>query len=64
MEQKNLRKFCKMCKALNDDIFTYKDLAEMLDMSVNSFYNWLNGTYNLGYGKSKALENFLNDIAE
>ena len=53
-----------MCKALNDDIFTYKDLAEMLDMSVNSFYNWLNGTYNLGYGKSKALENFLNDIAE
>lgn len=64
MEQKILRKFCKMCKALNDDIFTYKDLAEMLDMSVNSFYNWLNGTYNLGSGKSKTLENFLNDIAE
>lgn len=64
MEQKNLRKFCKICKALNDDLFTYKDLAEMLDMSVNSFYNWLNGYCNLGYTKRKELEIFLNNLVE
>lgn len=64
MDQKNLRKFCKINKTLNDDWLTYKDIAEMLDMSVNSFYNWLNGSYNLSYNKAKELEIFLHNLAE
>lgn len=65
MEQKNLRKFCKICKALNGNLFTYKDLAIMLEMSPNSFYNWLNNEKEkLGHSKAKQLENFLNDLAD
>jgi len=64
MDQKNLRKFCKIIKSLNDDFFTYKDIAEMLDISVNSFYNWLNGAYDLSYNKAKELEIFLHNLAE
>ena len=62
MIQENLRKNCKLAKALNDDIFTYKDFAEAIDIDHNSFYNWLNGAYNLSDTKAKSLNDFINNI--
>lgn len=31
-------------------------------MNINSFYNWLNGAYDLGNNKVKLLNEFINDI--
>ena len=33
----------------------YYEVAEQLDMSWNSFYNWMNGAYTLGYTKKQKL---------
>ena len=37
---------------------TYKEIAEYLEISRNSFYNWLNGYYEFSLEK----ENKLNEI--
>lgn len=60
--QENLRKQVKVVKALYGEDFTYKDIAEMLEININSFYNWLNNYYNLGREKEKVLQAFVNDI--
>lgn len=62
MSQNFLRKNCKVAKALNDDIFTYKDFADAIEIDHNSFYNWLNGAYDLSYNKAKQLNDFINDL--
>lgn len=62
--QEELRKACKIFKALCDDIFTYKDLAEVINININSFYNWLNGYYQLSYGKAKELKNFIYNVLD
>ena len=55
MEQHNLRRIVRLAKANNEDI-NYKDFAESIDISVNSLYNWLNGSFKLSYKKAKQLE--------
>lgn len=60
--QENLRKQVKVVKALYSEDFTYKDIAEMLEININSFYNWLNNYYDLGREKEKVLQAFVNDI--
>lgn len=60
--QDNLRQKVKLVKAMHNDIYKYKDIAEMLDISINSFYNWLNGAYDFGEQKARQLEIWLNDI--
>lgn len=60
--QEILRKQVKVVKALYGEDFTYKDIAEMLDININSFYNWLNNYYDLGREKEKQLQQFVNDI--
>lgn len=60
--QEILRERVKIVKALYGDIYRYIDIAEMLEMNINSFYNWLNGAYDLGSEKQKQLEIFINDI--
>lgn len=60
--QEKLREQVKIIKAINGDIFTYKDIAEMLGITINGFYNWLNKQYNLSYDKQKILEEFINNI--
>lgn len=37
--QEILRKQVKVVKALYGEDFTYKDIAKMLDININSFYN-------------------------
>lgn len=60
--QEILRKQVKVVKALYGEDFTYKDIAKMLDININSFYNWLNNYYDLGREKEKTLQDFVNDI--
>ena len=55
MKQDNLRRIVRLAKANNEDI-SYKDFAECIDISINSFYNWLAGSYKLSYKKAKLLE--------
>lgn len=62
--QEKLREQVKIIKALYGDIYRYKDIAEYLEININSFYNWLNNQYNLSYEKEKKLQNFINDIIE
>lgn len=59
--QEILRKQVKVIKALYGEDFTYKDIAEMLEININSFYNWLNNYYDLGRER-KQLQQFVNDI--
>lgn len=62
-KQEKYRKQVKMAKALNDDIY-YKDFAEYLEISENSFYNWLNGYYNLSEENIRKLNDIVVDLID
>lgn len=49
---------------MNDNSFTFGELAEMIDIKIGSFYNWLNGAYHLQEAKQKELYNWLCDRME
>jgi DNA-directed RNA polymerase specialized sigma24 family protein len=51
-----LRKECKLLKALQG--ITYTEIAEYLDISPSSFYNWLCNAYDFGEER----QNLLNEI--
>ena len=53
-----LRKKVKLLKA-NNSIQNYYELAELLELNIKSFYNWLNGYYNFSYDRKKKLENII-----
>ena len=61
--QQFLRKQVKVAKALNDD-WSFKEMSQVIDISVNSFYNWLNGAYELSESKKKQLQNLVNDLLD
>ena len=48
-----LRKEVKLLKALQG--FSYKEVAEFLEIRQDSFYNWLKGFYELGDEKQRRL---------
>lgn len=58
MKQDDLRKQVKLIKAEYDDI-KYYDLADYIDITEASFYNWLSGYYEL----SRKKENLLREMA-
>ena len=58
-----LRKQVRLLKALQK--ITYKEIAEeYLEVSKNSFANWLNGYYNFSTDKLHRLQNIINDLTE
>ena len=61
--QEEMRKKVKMAKAMNDDVY-YKDFANYLCISQNSFYNWLKGYYNLSNKKADKLEEVIVDLIQ
>ena len=63
MAQDELRKQVRIAKACNDDIY-YKDFAAYLDITENSFYNWLNREYDLSRSKAKKLESVVVDLID
>lgn len=42
--QDNLRRKVKLAKALNEG-WSYKAMSEIIQISNQAFYNWLNGAY-------------------
>ena len=63
INQDILRKQTKIAKALNED-FTYKAFAEALNITDHSFYNWLNGYYDLSSKKAKELQEVIIDLID
>ena len=61
--QDNLRQKVKIAKACNDD-WSYKDMSEVIQISVNSFYNWLNGYYDLSNKKANELLELASDLID
>ena len=61
MSDHELRKKVRFLKA-SQSIDNYYEIAEMLDMTEKSFYNWLSGYYNLGHGKKQLLQTICNDL--
>ena len=62
-KQDYLRKEVKLAKALNDDIY-YKTFSDYLKITEHSFYNWLNGYYDLSKLKELKLHDILIDLIE
>lgn len=58
----NLRKECKMLKALQG--ISYKELAEYLELKPNSFYSWLKEEYELSDKKQKELKEIITNLKE
>lgn len=61
MNQDELRRDVRIAAAIYKDIFI-KDYADYLGVNTNSFYNWLNGYYNLSYGKYIKLKGVIDDL--
>lgn len=56
-----LREQVKLCKVYNPD-WSYKQMAEVINISQHAFYNWLNGYYNLSSSKQIELKGLLTDL--
>lgn len=60
--QNKLRKQVKLLKALQD--INYKELAQYIEITNNSFYSWLNGYYNLSAEKAKHLQEMIDTLKD
>lgn len=61
--QDNLRQQVKLAKALNDE-WSYKAMSEVIQISSNAFYNWLNGYYDLSYNKERKLSDLVSNLTD
>lgn len=61
MSDDNLRTKVKVLKAIGQ-IDSFFEVAEMIGVSKASFYNWINGYYNLGQEKKRELTNLVSDL--
>ena len=57
-----LRKQVKLLKALQG--ITYKELAEYLEIKVNSLYSWLRGNYDFSEKRLSMLQNVITNLKE
>ena len=62
-KQDDLRKQVKLAKAMDDE-WNFKNMSEVIQISPNSFYNWLYGAYELSSIKERELESLLSDLLE
>lgn len=58
----SLRKQVKMLKALQN--ISYKEIAEYLEINQNSFYNFINGQYNLSQERAERLQEIIINLKE
>ena len=58
----HLRKECKLLKAIKGVI--YKEIAEYLEITQDSFYCWVKGYYDLGNSKQKRLKAIIENLKE
>lgn len=57
-----LRKECKLLKALQG--ISYTEIAEYLELSPSSFYNWLCNAYDFGEERQKKLQEVIANLKE
>ena len=57
-----LRQQVKLLKALQG--ITYKELAEYLEIKVNSLYSWLRGNYDFSEKRLSMLQNVITNLKE
>lgn len=57
-----LRKQVKLLKALQG--ITYKELAEYLEIKVDSLYSWLRGNYDFSEKRLSMLQNVITNLKE
>jgi len=57
-----LRKECKLLKAIQG--ISYKEIAEYLEITQDSFYCWIKGYYDLGNKKQQRLRMIIEDLKE
>ena len=57
-----LRKQVKLLKALQG--ITYKELAEYLEIKVDSLYSWLRGNYDFSEKRLLMLQNVITNLKE
>lgn len=57
-----LRKECKLLKALQG--ITYTEIADYLDISPSSFYNWLCNAYDFGEERQNLLNEIITNLKE
>ena len=57
-----LRKQVKLLKALQG--ISYKELAEYLEIKVNSLYSWLRGNYDFSEKRLVMLQNVITNLKE
>ena len=60
-KQDILREQVKLAKIYNKE-WSYKYMAEVIQITDHAFYNWLNGYYDLSKKKADELENFITDL--
>ena len=58
-----LREQVKLCKVYNAD-WSYKQIAEVIEITPHAFYNWLNGYYELSDRRERKLRELLSDLME
>lgn len=56
-----LREQVKLAKVYNKD-WSYKQMAEVIDITDHAFYNWLNGYYELSKSKEVDLHSLIDDL--
>ena len=57
-----LRKQVKLLKALQG--ISYKEIAEYLEIKVDSFYSWLRGNYDFSEKRLSMLQNVIVNLKE
>lgn len=57
-----LRKECKLLKALQG--ISYTEIAEYIELSPSSFYNWLCNAYDFGEERQKKLQEVIANLKE
>lgn len=58
-----LRQQVKLCKVYNPE-WSYKQMAEVLNISTYGFYNWLHGYYELSNKREAELRELIADLME
>lgn len=58
-----LREQVKLCKVYNPE-WSYKQIAEVVEITPHAFYNWLNGYYELSHRKAAELQELLSDLMQ
>ena len=58
-----IKRKIRVAKALNPD-WSYKQMAQVIDITPNTFYNYLYGSFDLGEKKASELQSFLDDLLQ